>query len=168
VNVDKDEFYKMVAAMGVENPTPPTSKAPPKQAKPKKAKPAPEKDKGAPYVNYVRTPAPDPEFEDVMTPEGFMKMLARVQRDHAQAPHPRRRLQPRVTRMESARQRRALGQTDNEVRAIYNGDGMATPIRRTPEGLTLKVGPGCQNPNTHSHGKATRERRPGDEYGPAM
>jgi len=74
-------------------------------------------------------------------------------------PLPMHHHKPKVTRMVSKRQRSAFSQTDNGVKAIYDGDSTPTPVRPTAKGLTLNVGGNCEPLNSGAHGKDTRTRR---------
>jgi len=66
---------------------------------------------------------------------------------------------PKVTRMVSPRQRTAMSQTDNGVKAIYDGDSAPTPVRKDAKDLTLNVGGNCEPLNSGAHGKATNSRQ---------
>jgi hypothetical protein len=55
-------------------------------------------------------------------------------------------------------------QTPNGIKAIYTPDARPTPIRRSPEGLTLNVGGNCEHPNGNYPSKTTKSRSPGDKY----
>jgi hypothetical protein len=104
-----------------------------------------------------------------MNEADFFELIAKLERQAKnRQPDPLKGRRPHITPMTSRRQRVALGQTDNAVRAAYNLDGTPTPIRRTPQGLTLNVGPGCMSINECSSGKATAPRSPGSEYEPYM
>ena len=86
-------------------------------------------------------------------PADWLEYVARLERDIKKTPSPRRRLQPKVTRHQSGRQRAAFSQTRSYVRASYNEDGTPTPVRKDEEGLTRNL----LLPNW-STGKATGSR----------
>jgi hypothetical protein len=96
------------------------------------------------------------------TPEQAL-LLRMVAADRAsrKAPEPPKRRQPKVTRMVSSRQSRALSGTQNNIRAIYQTAEQAarsvTTGSQGNEGYTRNVGPLDFGPN-YIHGKDTQSR----------
>lgn len=86
-------------------------------------------------------------------PADWLEYVAKLERDIKKTPTPRRRLQPKVTRHQSGRQRAAFSQTRSFTRASYNLDATPTPIRANEDGLTRNL----ELPNW-STGKATDSR----------
>lgn len=80
------------------------------------------------------------------------------QRFQREAPRPLKGRMPKVTPMQSSRQRRALRQTADPVRASYNSEHPmnATPVRPNEEGLTRNL----EADPDYRAGKATETRSP--------
>jgi hypothetical protein len=97
------------------------------------------------------------------TPEQaiLLRMVA-ADRASRKAPEPPKRRQPKVTRMVSSRQSRALSGTQNNIRAIYQTAEQAarsvTTSSQGNEGYTRNVGPLDFGLN-YCHGKETENRR---------
>lgn len=87
-------------------------------------------------------------------PATWLEYVQDQSRRIKQPPNPTKRHQPKIKRMVSPRQRAALSQSRNFVRAAYNEDFMPTPTK--PESWK------GERPNLTdwSTGKATVERRP--------
>jgi hypothetical protein len=156
--VDKATFLQMVADIEAGKGSKVTTTQQPKPRS-RGVQPSGPAEAPAEWVNYVRKPTERDESE--MTHEQFLRMIEQVTR---RPPQPARRRQPKATRMESPRMRAVGSQTNNGVRAAYQADFIKTPVRYTPEGLTLNVGPGCMSLNDNSTGHTTQSRNPGDPY----
>jgi hypothetical protein len=110
----------------------------------------------AEFVNFARQPAEPVELAPVMSKDHFLEAIQRLQREQSRTSVPIHRHQPRVRGMQSPRMRAVNSQTNNLVRASLGNDFIKTPIRKSPEGLTLNIGPGCGT--TWGHGKEVQSR----------
>jgi hypothetical protein len=78
-----------------------------------------------------------------MTPGEVEAFIAMKARELSRPTHrPRRRQPHHKGGLVSNRQKIALSQTSDSVKAIYEGDSNPTPIRQNSDGLTREVGPG--------------------------
>lgn len=85
--------------------------------------------------------------EPKMLPADWLQYVADAERALKKPPNPPKRLQPKVTRHMSPRQRTALSQTKNPVRAIYQQESQYNVTPLLPDGAktTKEVGPGDVN-----------------------
>lgn len=89
-----------------------------------------------------------------MLDKSWLEYIAECERQIKQTPTPTRRRQPKVTRHMSGRQRAALSQTKNPVRAAYVEDTVKTPTKPVE---WKGIRPNLTNWST---GKSTTTRNP--------
>jgi hypothetical protein len=94
-----------------------------------------------------------------MLPSDWEEYLAKQEWLIKKPPVPTKRRQPKITRMQSRRQRIAESQTPNQIRAIYAPESKWNETPTMPEDWqgTHEVGPGDEHNNEHGYraGKAT-------------
>lgn len=100
-----------------------------------------------------------------MLPNAWLEYIANAEREGAKTNSPIKRHQPKVTRNMSPRQRKAMGQTSNTIRAIYTTDSSVTPIASPNSVWTRNLGGSCEDPN-ESRAKATKSQNGDKGYQP--
>jgi hypothetical protein len=93
-----------------------------------------------------------------MLPAQWSEYIARQERAISARPSDAPSKPRAAKKMVSPRQRRALSQQANTIKAMYSEESAwnATPVRPDTKGLTLNVGGNCEPPSPH--GKATQSR----------
>ncbi len=95
-----------------------------------------------------------------MLPADWLEWMAQQEWVIKQPPVPTKRRQPKITRMQSRRQRIAESQTPNQIRAMYTPESKWNETPTMPEewrGIEREVGPGDPSQGSYRAGKATIE-----------
>jgi|tagenome__1003787_1003787.scaffolds.fasta_scaffold20587257_2 hypothetical protein len=93
-----------------------------------------------------------------MLPAEWSEYVAKAEREISSRPSDAPKKPRALKKMVSPRQRKALSQQANTIKAMYGQESAwnATPVRDNTKGLTLNVGGNCEPDSPH--GKATQSR----------